>query len=58
MASVPTKDRKFLENPETHFWQQCRQRAEELGIPAWRLAEEGFVHEPVDSRSASRYSLE
>lgn len=55
MASVPTKPSTFLENPEVQFWQECRQRAEELGIPAWQLAEDGFIHERVDTRSGGRY---
>lgn len=55
---MPTKVSKFVENPETQFWQACRQRAEELGIPAWLLAEEGFVHKPLDTRSEHQYSQE
>lgn len=55
MASVPTKPSTFLENPEMQFWQECRQRAQELGIPAWQLAEDGFIHERVDTRSEGRY---
>lgn len=54
MPSMPVKSLEFVETPETQFWQQCRERAERLGIPAWLLAEEGFVHEPVDTRSKSR----
>jgi hypothetical protein len=54
MPSMPVKSPEFIENPETQFWQECRQRAEELGIPAWLLAEEGFVHERVDTRSKGR----
>jgi hypothetical protein len=53
MTSVATNTENFVESPETSFWQQCRKRAEELGIPAWRLAEEGFQHAEVDRRSPS-----
>lgn len=53
MTSMPTKTSKFLESPETTFWQQCRKRAEELGIPAWRLAEEGFIHTELDTETPS-----
>jgi len=37
-------------NPETHetpnisFWQECRKQAEFFNVPAWRIAEEGFLH--------------
>lgn len=54
MTPVRPKTPKFLENPEAEFWQECRKRAQELGIPAWQLAEEGFVHQPVDTRAGSR----
>lgn len=54
MASVSYKNSKFLETPETKFWQECRKRAQELGIPAWQLAEEGFVHTPLDTLSKRR----
>jgi hypothetical protein len=29
---------------EIEFWQECRRRAEILNVPAWLLAEEGFLH--------------
>lgn len=54
MDSVSQKTSKFVENPETKFWQECRKRAQKLGIPAWQLAEEGFFHEYVDTRSTRR----
>lgn len=54
MASVSPKTSEFLETPETEFWQECRKRAQELGIPAWQLAEEGFFHAQVDTRSKRR----
>lgn len=54
MDSVPAKLSTFVEDPETEFWQECRKRAQELGVPAWQLAEEGFVHKPVDTRSTCR----
>lgn len=53
MTSVATNTKNFVETPETTFWQECRKRAEELGIPAWMLAEEGFQHTHVDRRSPS-----
>lgn len=56
MASVPPKTSEFVDTPEVQFWQECRRRAEDLGIPAWMLAEEGFTHRPVDRRSESTYS--
>lgn len=54
MSTMPVKTETFVEDPETEFWQECRRRAQQLGIPAWQLAEEGFVHRPVDTRSKSR----
>jgi len=51
MASVPTKVPAIVEEPEVHFWQECRKRASELGIPAWKLAEEGFWDHGVDRRA-------
>jgi hypothetical protein len=30
---------------DTEFWQECRRRAAVLNIPAWQLAEEGFLHD-------------
>jgi len=55
MASVPPKTSEFVDTPEVQFWQECRKRAEALGIPAWMLAEEGFTHRPVDRRSETTY---
>jgi len=43
---------KISESPDTEFWQLCRQRSSELGIPAWMLAEEGFRHEQRALRKA------
>jgi hypothetical protein len=54
MTSIPTKDSAFVETPETDFWQECRKRAQELGIPAWKLAEEGFTHWGVDKETPVR----
>jgi hypothetical protein len=43
---------KISESPDTEFWQLCRQRSSELGVPAWMLAEEGFRHEQRALRKA------
>jgi hypothetical protein len=51
MSEVTTKPQNFVETPETKFWQECRQRAAKLGVPAWLLAEEGFRHDLVDRRT-------
>jgi len=54
MAPVPTKPKVTFEDPEVTFWQECRKRAAELGIPAWKLAEEGYAHPALDRRSKNR----
>lgn len=54
MTPVPIRTTKFVETPETVFWQQCRKRAEELGVPAWLLAEENFIHAEVDTEAPVR----
>ena len=55
MASVPPKTSEFLDTPEVQFWQECRRRSQDLGVPAWLLAEEGFTHEAIDRRSETPY---
>ena len=32
------------ELPDVSFWQECRKRAAVSNIPAWKIAEEGFLH--------------
>jgi len=55
MASVPSKTSEFLDTPEVQFWQECRRRSQDLGVPAWLLAEEGFIHQAIDRRSETTY---
>lgn len=40
--------KKELQFSESEFWSECRKRAVELNIPAWRLAEELYQHGEVD----------
>lgn len=40
------------ETPDVKFWAECRRRALELNIPAWRLAEEGFRHPALDKHTS------
>jgi hypothetical protein len=54
MAPVPTKPKGTVEDPEVKFWQECRKRAAELGIPAWKLAEEGYTHPALDKGSRNQ----
>jgi hypothetical protein len=54
MAPITTKPQVVVEDPEVKFWQECRKRAAELGIPAWKLAEEGYEHPALDKRSRNR----
>jgi len=42
------------EDLDTEFWAECRKRAAELNIPAWKLAEELYQHRNVDARTKSR----
>lgn len=51
MAAVHPVSTDTLDAPDADFWQECRRRAMELNIPAWQLAEEGFLHEKVDARA-------
>lgn len=39
---------------EAEFWAECRKRAAELNIPAWKLAEELYQHQTVDGRTKPR----
>jgi len=52
MDSTLSARNKILESPDTAFWQLCRQKSSEIGVPAWMLAEEGFRHEQRTLRKA------
>ncbi len=49
MAAVHPVTFDTPETSEAEFWQECRRRAEILNIPAWMLAEEGFLHKETKS---------
>jgi hypothetical protein len=49
MAAVHPVSFDTREATESEFWQECRRRAEILNIPAWMLAEEGFLHKETKS---------
>jgi hypothetical protein len=40
--------------PPTDFWDRCKERASLVNVPAWKLAEEGFTHEEVDTMRRPR----
>jgi hypothetical protein len=54
MTSVATKITASFEDPEVKFWQECRKRSAELGIPAWKLAEDNFMHSFIDRSTKNR----
>lgn len=43
-----------VEAPPDDFWAQCRRKALELNIPAWKLAEEFYRHDALDERSRTK----
>lgn len=53
MTSSRTTNSSLKEIPDTDFWAECRREAIRLNIPAWMIAEQSFVHDPVDDRAAS-----
>jgi hypothetical protein len=54
MDLMSYKTYEILDTSETKLWQECRKRAQELGIPAWQLAEEGFIQARLDNRPKRR----
>jgi hypothetical protein len=54
MPAASVKLKKVSELSDEEFWAECRRRATELNIPAWRLAEELYQHREVDSVVSAR----
>tara|TARA_R100001594_G_C4045557_1_gene264059 strand:- start:449 stop:604 length:156 start_codon:yes stop_codon:yes gene_type:complete len=42
------------EVPDVEFWQQCRQRAQRLNVPAWEVAENEWVQRELDKKDTHR----
>lgn len=51
-ASVHT--RSLDQGPPDNFWAECRRKAIELNIPAWKLAEEYYQHERLDGPTRTK----
>jgi hypothetical protein len=46
--------RETDESADALFWAECRRKATELNIPAWKLAEEMYTHRDLDVWTSSR----
>jgi len=58
MAYTSTARKEISETPDADFWAECRRQSAVLGVPAWLLAEDAFVHQQVACRKPSHRGLE